>query len=739
MIVKSCRNRFLEVYITKPKETMIHKSIPDGLVKQTLFKISLTYKILILTVIMLIVISAGFAQTRFKSLNYLYSISGSYTLSGQHNDQKDGTNENYWTNQVFNITGKYPALWGGDILFHGNSAMRWSMAYEAERQWNRGAVINIMWHVCPPTGGTVCGWDPGVLNTTLSAANWTSLLTNGGSLNNTWKQRIDSEVIPYLQYLEDKGVEVLWRPLHEQNQTAFWYNRSGAGNTKALWRLTYDYMTNVKGLTNLIWVWDVQDLSTNFADYNPGSSYFDMVALDVYSDGYTNLNYYNNLLAQAGGKPIAIGENFVLPNSTALNNQPRMSFFMTWAYGLKKDWNNVPTNSDDYIRQVYNNPRVITLDEMPGWNNPTTNNLATNKPVVASSTEAGANVASKAVDGTFNSRWSSTYADNQWIRVDLGACYNINRVKLTWEAAYANNYRVELSADGSTGWTTIKTVTGKGSAAADDWTGLSGTGRYLRVWGVTRATAFGMSLFEIEAWGSAASCGGTGSGNLALNKTVTSSNENTTNTGAKAVDGNGSTRWSSPYANNQNFIVDLGASYSINRVKIVWENAYAKDYQIQVSNSLSGPWPNLKEVYGKSTAATDDWTGLSGTGRYIKFYGITRATQYGFSFWEFEVYGTSGARQISETVIAEGDEDLMTAYPNPTTGQTTIAVNLPHEGHTAIRIEGNLGNTLAELHNGYLSAGKHEFNFNADQLSRGLFFYSVVFNGRRVTKKLLKQ
>jgi mannan endo-1,4-beta-mannosidase len=678
------------------------------------------------------------AQTRFKTLNYLYSITGTSTLSGQHNDQKDGTNETTWTNRVFQITGKYPALWGGDFLFHGNSTMRWAVAYEAERQWNRGAVVNIMWHTCPPTLGATCNWDPGVINSPLNSSQWSSLITNGGSLNNTWKQKIDSDVIPYLQYLEDKGVEVLWRPLHEQNQTAFWWSSGGSGNLKALWRLTYDYITNVKGLSNLIWVWDVQDLSTNFAEYNPGSSYFDMAALDVYSDGYTNLNYYNTLVGQAGGKPVAFGECFNLPSSTALNNQPRMSFFMNWAYGLKTDWNGNPTNSDDYIRQVYSNPRVITLDEMPGWNNvggTVPSNLATSKPVTVSSTEAGGNVAANAVDNSYSTRWSSTYSDPQWIYVDLGATYNVNRVKITWEAAYGRDYRVEISANASS-WTSMKNVTGN-TSLVNDHTGLSGSGRYVRIYGTARGTTYGYSIFALEVYGTS----GTSGTNLAYNRPVTTtSNENTTNTGAKAVDANGTTRWSSSYANNQNFIVDLGANYNVNRVKIAWESAYARDYQIQFSTDNVN-WTTVREFWGKASAATDDQTGLVGTARWVKIYCINRATQYGFSFWEFEVYGSSAARSSTKEHGLDAEltnGEFLSAYPNPVADKTHIIVNLPREGEVNLSVAGSLGNKILTLHDGKLEGGRHEFSFDSENIASGLYTYSLVFEGKRITKKLLK-
>jgi hypothetical protein len=321
-------------------------------------------------IFVLFISSLVMAQTRFKTLNYLYSITGTNILSGQHNDLKafhgNPTGASYWTDEVCKVTGKYPALYGADFGFHGQGSLRWSVTYEAEKQWNKGAVINFMWHACPPTQSEPCNWDGGV-KSSLDASQWTDLLTEGGTLNAEWKHRIDVVVAPYLQYLEDKGVEVLWRPFHEQNQTVFWWNSGGAEKTKALWKLTHDYMMKELGLTNIIWTWDVQDIHSSYQQYNPGDAYFDMAALDIYSGGFTDLSYYNALVAQAGGKPVAIGESFKVPTSTVISNQPKMSFFMIWAYGLYEDENGGATNTVQQIVDTYNNPKVITLDEMPGW------------------------------------------------------------------------------------------------------------------------------------------------------------------------------------------------------------------------------------------------------------------------------------------------------------------------------------------------------------------------------------
>ena len=130
-------------------------------------------------------------------------------------------------------------------------------------------------------------------------------------------------------------------------------------------------------------------------------------------------------------------------------------------------------------------------------------NLALNKPVRASSLENGAQFpAAAAVDGNYGTRWSSARTDNEWLRVDLGASYAVNRVKLTWEGALGKDYVVEIAPD-TLHWTPLKTVTGN-AVLTNDWTGLAGTGRYVRLRGVARGSDYGYSLYELEVYGSAA-------------------------------------------------------------------------------------------------------------------------------------------------------------------------------------------------------------------------------------------
>ncbi|WP_051760709.1 discoidin domain-containing protein [Herbidospora cretacea] len=258
--------------------------------------------------------------------------------------------------------------------------------------------------------------------------------------------------------------------------------------------------------------------------------------------------------------------------------------------------------------------------------------LAQGKPVTVSSTEAGANVAANAVDGNGTTRWSSLYADPQWITVDLGASYDVNRVRLNWEAAYGRQYRVEVSPNNST-WTVLSNQTAS-DGGVDDLS-VSGTGRYVRIYGTQRAlTQYGYSLWDLNVYGTPA--GGTAQ-LLSRSRPVTvSSTEAGANVAANAVDGNTATRWSSLYADPQWITVDLGQTRSISRVRLQWEAAYGRQYRVETSNDNSS-W-TVVNTQTAGDGGVDDLA-VTGTGRYVRIYGTQRATAWGYSLWEFDVYG----------------------------------------------------------------------------------------------------
>ncbi len=270
--------------------------------------------------------------------------------------------------------------------------------------------------------------------------------------------------------------------------------------------------------------------------------------------------------------------------------------------------------------------------------------ISTNKPVLTSSNEDSTLTGPKAVDGNAATRWASAEGvDPQWIRIDLGSSVGISRIRLNWEAAYAKAYTLQVSPDG-TSWTTVKTVT-TGDGGTDDHTGLSIQGRYVRMHGTQRGTTYGYSLWEFEVYG--AGSGGTDP-LISQNKPASSSsNEDSTLTPDKAVDGNTSTRWASAEGSDPQWIrIDLGATATISRIRLNWEAAYGKAYTLQVSNDGSA-WTTVKTVT-TGDGGIDDHTGLSAQGRYVRMYGTQRGTSYGYSLWEFEVYGTGGTPPTSK-------------------------------------------------------------------------------------------
>jgi GxGYxYP putative glycoside hydrolase C-terminal domain/GxGYxY sequence motif in domain of unknown function N-terminal/F5/8 type C domain len=124
--------------------------------------------------------------------------------------------------------------------------------------------------------------------------------------------------------------------------------------------------------------------------------------------------------------------------------------------------------------------------------------LSQGRPAVASSVETTAFPATSAVDGNTGTRWSSAFSDPQWIYVDLGSARNVTRVVLNWEAAYGSAYQLQSSSD-AVNWSTFFTTT-TGNGAIDDLA-VTANGRYIRMNGTARATAWGYSLWEFQVYG----------------------------------------------------------------------------------------------------------------------------------------------------------------------------------------------------------------------------------------------
>ncbi|NED16088.1 discoidin domain-containing protein [Streptomyces sp. SID9124] len=127
---------------------------------------------------------------------------------------------------------------------------------------------------------------------------------------------------------------------------------------------------------------------------------------------------------------------------------------------------------------------------------------------------------------------------------------------------------------------------------------------------------------------------------LSQGKTVTTSSQESAGTPATAaVDGDNGTRWSSAFSDPQWIKVDLGTSASVSQIALRWEAAYAKSYKIEFSTD-NNTWST---AYSTTTGPGGNETlNVSGTARYVRLTGTARATGYGYSLWEFQVFGTTG-------------------------------------------------------------------------------------------------
>src|SRR5258707_864472 len=179
--------------------------------------------------------------------------------------------------------------------------------------------------------------------------------------------------------------------------------------------------------------------------------------------------------------------------------------------------------------------------------------LSQGQPTTASSTENAGTPASAATDGNTGTRWSSASSDPQWLQVDLGSAPPVCAVTLNWETAYATAFQIQVSTDGTT-WTPVYSTT-TGTGGVQNLT-VSGTGRYVRMYGTARATGYGYSLWEFGIYSAGSAAGGgsggstsCGTANAALDQPATASSQESAATPASAaVDGNTGTPRASPFA-----------------------------------------------------------------------------------------------------------------------------------------------------------------------------------------------
>lgn len=344
------------------------------------------------------------ASTQAKKLyDFLVSESGEHTLTGV---QSGTGNSNDFVDLVYKNTGRHPALAGYDFIHieYSPTPESWSWVVDygdisaAREHWNAGGIVNYMWHWNVPD--SEADWKKGTDNYDFTGyafnSDKTSFDINEALKEGTWQHEFimkDMEkAAGYLKLLQEAGIPVIWRPLHEaagnydkygSNGAWFWWGRGGAEPCKALWKLMYDRFVNVYGLDNLIWVWTVdvtEGCEEQYADWYPGDEYVDIVGVDIYEKDVDAKNrQYNALYELTGGrKLITISECGNIPDPAAcMEAENRWSWFMVWPIYDKsgsltltpetddKDKENWMLNTLQWWKSVMDSPLTINREDMP--------------------------------------------------------------------------------------------------------------------------------------------------------------------------------------------------------------------------------------------------------------------------------------------------------------------------------------------------------------------------------------
>ena len=222
---------------------------------------------------------------------------------------------------VHEWTGKWPAMNVFDFINIHNSKdvnpagwIDYSDMTVVEDWWRQGGIVGCMWHWnVPANNGTDYTCTPG---TQPGETSFDPAKVDDPS-SDEYKRMIRDidQVAGYLGQMQQAGIPVVWRPLHEASgniydfeggKAWFWWGAAGADAYKKLWRLMYDRMVNHHKLNNLIWVWTSQ---VGDSTWYPGDEYVDVVGRDNYKAlQYPLMKEYNTLAARYPDKIIALAE-----------------------------------------------------------------------------------------------------------------------------------------------------------------------------------------------------------------------------------------------------------------------------------------------------------------------------------------------------------------------------------------------------------------------------------------------
>lgn len=303
------------------------------------------------------------ALMSFLAMNYgLYSLAGQQSQGDWRNDHGLFGGE---AGFIYEQTGKRPAVIGLDMIDYSLSRVaRGTTSREVEaaiEAWENNAIVTFCWHWNAPTPYIDGTWWS-AFYTDHSKKDFFKKIMDGNDPEG-YQLLLDDidEIAKQLGRLNDAGVPILWRPLHEASGGWFWWGTDRDSYLK-LWKLMFERLNDHHGLTNLIWVWNGQH-----KDWYPGDEYVDIIGEDIYPGERVYASQVNKFLeAKAyteAPKMVAMTENGCLFDPELAKRDGAMwSFWCIWNgdFATTEQFNEF-----DMLRQVYNSDLVLTWEDLP--------------------------------------------------------------------------------------------------------------------------------------------------------------------------------------------------------------------------------------------------------------------------------------------------------------------------------------------------------------------------------------
>ena len=321
-----------------------------------------------------------------KLYNFLVNNFGKKTISGVMTGNMDAYTKGDFTKHedvqaVYQKSGKYPSLVGSDLMnaTGANKDQSWFQEYTekaidiAKTTWKKGGIPAFTWHWRP--GDEVEFYVKGA-HDTYTEFDFTEAFVTGttswDTVSTAYKALIaDIDLVSKIFLdLQKEGVAAIFRPLHESGGNWFWWSTHTGKQFAALYQLLYERMVFVNGVNNLIWDFNPKDAS--MMTWTPGETYYDVLSVDIYNkanDHQSNSAAFIDLTNKAGtNKLISLSENGPIPDvDNMYNDGATWSWWMPWYDSWSAGY--ISQTSEEVWLKNLADERIITLDEMPGWDN----------------------------------------------------------------------------------------------------------------------------------------------------------------------------------------------------------------------------------------------------------------------------------------------------------------------------------------------------------------------------------